>query len=87
MVFLGVDDFGSNSPIGVNLQGSTYMASTSTAMRDPIFYRWHKRVDNLWHMWNDTQVIELATDAPPVEIRHCDIVMKKSGKPISDFIS
>jgi len=56
-------------------------------MRDPIFYRWHKRVDNLWQYWNHTQVIELAEDAPPVQIRSSDILMRKTDTVLNGFAS
>ena len=61
------------------------MLSTVTAMRDPIFYRWHKRVDNLWQYWNNTQITELGEDAPPIEIRSSDILIKKSDTAVDNF--
>ena len=63
------------------------MLSTASAMRDPIFYRWHKRVDNLWQRWNETQLTELAEDAPPVRIRSNDILMRKSNSQLNGFAS
>jgi len=61
------------------------MLLTEAAMRDPIFYRWHKRIDNLWQYWNNTQVTELAEDAPPVLIQSSDILMRKSDTPRNIF--
>jgi len=61
------------------------MASTATAMRDPIFYRWHKRVDDLWQMWADGQTTELAVDAPPVTISNNDVVISTSATPPNGY--
>ena len=63
------------------------MLSTTNAMRDPIFYRWHKRIDNLWHYWTDTQVTELTEDAPPIILRASDVLMKKTEQMSDNFTS
>ena len=63
------------------------MFSVALAVRDPIFFRWHKRIDNLWQKWNNTQIIELAEDAPSVKIRPTDILIRKSNKPLNGFKS
>ena len=48
------------------------MISTETAIRDPIFYRWHRLVDDLSFAWQETQApLELA-DAPPVTLAGAD---------------
>ncbi len=47
------------------------MASTRTAIRDPVFWRWHKQVDDLGFEWQEAQdPYRLADDAPPVVLRH-----------------
>jgi hypothetical protein len=47
------------------------MATTRTAIRDPVFWRWHKQVDDLGFEWQETQdAYRFADDAPPVVLRH-----------------
>ncbi len=48
--------------------GSGVMASTVTAIRDPVFYRWHKVIDNLAFDWQETRTPVDFSDAPPVSI-------------------
>ena len=50
------------------------MDQTTTAIRDPIFFRWHKHIDNIFHAWQDAHAAKYDfTDAthhkPPVRIR------------------
>jgi hypothetical protein len=46
------------------------MGFVPTAMRDHVFYRWHKLIDNLYATWQDTQPShDFAADAPNVTIR------------------
>ena len=51
------------------------MGSSLTAVRDPIFFRWHKRVDNLYQEFNDTIKQEVSEDAPGVVIHPEDVVI------------
>jgi hypothetical protein len=47
------------------------MFSTRTAIRDPVFWRWHKEIDDLNYQWQKTQEpYDLQDGAPPVVIRH-----------------
>jgi hypothetical protein len=46
------------------------MASTVTAIRDQIFWRWHKYVDDCSAVWQETQLAEPFGDAPVVTIRN-----------------
>src|SRR6266508_3019252 len=47
------------------------MSSTRTAIRDPVFWRWHKEIDNLNYRWQETQEpYDLQDGAPPVVARH-----------------
>ncbi|XP_076816375.1 uncharacterized protein LOC143462197 isoform X1 [Clavelina lepadiformis] len=73
--------FGSNRMLG----GGSYMLSTATAMRDPIFYRWHKRIDDLWHLWNDTLLTDVDENPPPILILEDDILIKSSEEPLDNF--
>ncbi|WP_414571079.1 tyrosinase family protein [Nostoc sp. CCY 9925] len=45
------------------------MADTATAVRDPIFWRWHKHIDSIFHTWKEQQPPNNFSDAPPVKIR------------------
>jgi len=45
------------------------MSSIATAVRDPIFWRWHKHVDSVFRDWQETQPPYDFSDAPSVRIR------------------
>ena len=44
------------------------MADTATALRDPIFWRWHRHVDDVWEAWQSRLPPADFSDAPPVTI-------------------
>ena len=46
------------------------MASTVTAIRDPVFWQWHKAIDNLGARWQDELDPYPFDDAPPVLVRN-----------------
>lgn len=48
------------------------MIDTATAIRDPIFFRWHRHVDDMAFRWQETQAPNDFTDAPPVRVRKSD---------------
>lgn len=52
---------------GVNPPG--VMWDTATAIRDPVFYRWHKHVDDMAFRWQEFQTPHEFSDAPRVLIR------------------
>ena len=79
---MGHGVFGS---IGQPQRQSSYMNSTATAVRDPIFFRWHKRVDTYIEKFNNTLSTELAVDVPPVKITAGDIVLTHSNSPPANF--
>ena len=64
---------------------SSYMNSTATAVRDPIFFRWHRRIDTYIEKFNNTLSTELAMDAPSVRITANDILISHSSSPPSNF--
>jgi hypothetical protein len=74
--YRGLHNFGHNfisSRSEPNDQGERVgvMAITRTAIRDPVFWRWHKEIDELNHRWQQTQdAYDLASDAPAVLVRH-----------------
>lgn len=45
------------------------MAQTATAVRDPVFFRWHKNIDNFSFSWQDSRKPENFDDAPNIRIR------------------
>jgi len=57
-----VSDTDVDAPLGV-------MSQTATAVRDPIFFRWHKQVDDFNFTWQETKAVETYADAPDVLIR------------------
>jgi hypothetical protein len=73
--YRGLHNFGHNfisSRSEPNDQGERVgvMAITRTAIRDPVFWRWHKEIDELNHRWQQTQdPYDLASDAPAVLVR------------------
>lgn len=50
-------------------QGNGVMVSPVVAIRDPIFWRWHKHIDDINTGWQDTQPPYDFSDAPPVVLR------------------
>lgn len=50
-------------------RGDGVMKSTTTAIRDQIFWRWHKHIDDLNMSWQDTREAEPFDDGPNVLIR------------------
>ena len=45
------------------------MLSTSVAIRDPIFYRWHRRIDDAMFNWQEKQAAQNFADAPRATLR------------------
>jgi len=45
------------------------MSETRTAIRDFIFYRWHKHIDDISFLWQEQQPANNFSDAPEVRIR------------------
>lgn len=45
------------------------MVDTATAIRDPIFFRWHRHIDNFYFDWQEKQPANNFSDSPPVRIR------------------
>src|SRR5207244_664860 len=53
----------------VNQSQLGVMSDTATAIRDPVFYRWHKHIDDFSFRWQERQTSNDFSDAPPVLIR------------------
>jgi hypothetical protein len=45
------------------------MSDVATAIRDPVFYRWHKHIDDFSFTWQESQPPHTFSDAPKVLIR------------------
>lgn len=46
------------------------MSDPATALLDPVFYRWHKQIDDVACAWQERQEPNDFSDAPPVLIRN-----------------
>ena len=53
------------------------MTSPATAVRDPVFFRWHRHIDDLFFVWQDRlPENDFVNGAPPVRIRqHADLIL------------
>ncbi len=57
------------------LPGSGVMASTTTAVRDPVFYRWHRHVDDIMDEWWRTRPAhDLAKSDPGVRAHEIAVI-------------
>ncbi|HEX7317613.1 MAG TPA: tyrosinase family protein [Pyrinomonadaceae bacterium] len=45
------------------------MIDTATAIRDPVFWRWHRHVDDMSFRWQETRNANDFSDAPPARVR------------------
>lgn len=59
--------------------GIGVMASTATAIRDPIFFRWHKLIDDLAFEWQETRPPLDLSDAPGVSFAGADAAWDSHG--------
>ena len=57
-------------PNNPGFQRGGVMQSTSVAIRDPIFWRWHRHVDDLLFGWQELQPEQSFDDAPDVLLRN-----------------
>lgn len=61
------------------------MAAADVNVRDPVFWRWHKHIDDIIQKWRVTlggQEPHDFTDGPPVTVRNKDIILcNKNGIP------
>src|SRR5207253_975976 len=58
------------------------MGDTSTAIRDPIFFRWHKQIDDIFYKWQERQPPNGFDNGPNVKI-HDIILVLADGLPAS----
>jgi tyrosinase len=62
LFFCAVADPTGSTPPGV-------MVDTATAIRDPVFFRWHRHIDDFYFAWQEEQDPNDFRDAPPVVLR------------------
>jgi hypothetical protein len=62
LFFSAVADPTGTTPPGV-------MIDTATAIRDPVFFRWHRHIDDFSFQWQEEQDPNDFKDAPPVRLR------------------
>jgi len=58
-----------HDPKGPSPNQPGVMISTSTAVRDPVFFRWHKHIDDLFVAWHERLPANDFSDAPTIEVR------------------
>jgi tyrosinase len=52
------------------------MYDTRTAARDPVFWRWHRHIDNLINTWEEKQEPNDFSNSPPVNLKDVIFVFK-----------
>ena len=52
-----------------SVDGPGPMTSTTTAIRDPVFYEWHKHIDDFYATWQIGGAVQTFADRPPVRVR------------------
>jgi hypothetical protein len=67
--------YGSLHNVGHNLisrasvLGTGVMVTPTTAIRDPVFWEWHKHIDDFYATWQDGGPVQTFADRPPVKMR------------------
>ncbi|CAG8447883.1 7699_t:CDS:2 [Acaulospora morrowiae] len=57
------------------------MIEPRTAVRDPVFFRWHREVDNVYSRWENRQSPhDFHADAPPVIIKQDGVILAFKDK-------
>lgn len=73
-----------HDPDGRHLEDYGVMADVATAMRDPIFYRWHAFIDSIFVKYKNTlspyQSKDLVYDGINLSSVHVEIVSKSPNK-------
>ncbi|GBB88162.1 hypothetical protein RclHR1_01470010 [Rhizophagus clarus] len=52
------------------------MSATRVASRDPVFWRWHRHIDNLINLWEEKQEPNDFSNSPPVKLRDVILAFK-----------
>ncbi|CAG9825513.1 unnamed protein product [Phaedon cochleariae] len=69
-----------HDPDGRNLEENAVLGDVATAMRDPIFYRWHAFIDDLFHRFKATlpRYAENQLNYPGIQVQ--DIQVRTQGR-------
>jgi hypothetical protein len=62
-------NMGHNLISGASVLGTGVMVTPTTAIRDPVFWEWHKHVDDFYATWQNGAPEQTFDDRPPVKIR------------------
>uniref|UniRef100_A0A1Y9HAL1 Tyrosinase copper-binding domain-containing protein n=1 Tax=Anopheles farauti TaxID=69004 RepID=A0A1Y9HAL1_9DIPT len=78
-----------HDPRGTYLESFGVMGATATAMRDPIFYRWHKTIDNLFLSHKSRLPPYTATELSNgnVTLEAFDTQLNSSGGAVNSFVT
>ncbi len=62
-------NLGHNMLAGASEAGTGVMTTTETAIRDPVFWEWHKHIDDFYAAWQERSGVQSFSDRPPVGLR------------------
>jgi len=68
--YLGIHNWGHSRIAALSVDGPGVMNDPSVAIRDPVFWRWHRYIDGLVEKWQSTLPAEDFSDAPAVKVRN-----------------
>lgn len=55
--------------------GAGLMTTTATAVSDPVFFRWHRRVDDFFYAWQEKQSPNDFSQSPPATIKSSGLLI------------
>ncbi len=56
------------------------MFQPRSAARDPVFYRWHRHIDDLFNKWQNTSPPNDFSNPPPLKTRNGDLILAFKDK-------
>lgn len=56
-------------------RGNGDMSSVGLASRDPFFFMWHRRIDNVWRAWSELAAVQLPA------VQHLPVLIRDGGPP------
>ncbi|HEX8053110.1 MAG TPA: tyrosinase family protein, partial [Thermoleophilaceae bacterium] len=73
----GLHNSGHGALAALSPQPRGVMRATTQAIRDPVFWRWHRRIDDFAFRWQERfpGAHDLTDGAAPVEIRDADVIL------------
>uniref|UniRef100_A0A1Y9H277 Tyrosinase copper-binding domain-containing protein n=1 Tax=Anopheles dirus TaxID=7168 RepID=A0A1Y9H277_9DIPT len=78
-----------HDPRGIYLESAGVMGGIATAMRDPVFYRWHKSIDNLFarHKLRLPPYTMAELSNGNVTLEAFDTQLNSSGGAVNNFVT